>query len=270
MASIIQISDTHFGTEQPPVVDALVNMVRAQNPDLVVLSGDITQRARSRQFQAACQFTDRLQARNLLTIPGNHDIPLFDVFSRILRPYAKYQRLFGENLEPMFDNESLRVITVKTTRRYRHVDGEVSTEQIECVAQLLKAAKPGQLRVVVTHQPVCVIRPQDEENLLHGHEAATRAWAAAGADIIMGGHIHLPYVCALHESMAGLPRKTWAVQAGTAVSSRIRHEAGNSVNLIRYDDTSNMLKVEQWDYQIDSKCFNIARTHTLDREKHGR
>ena len=70
MASIIQISDTHFGTEQPPVVDALVNMVRAQNPDLVVLSGDITQRARSRQFQAACQFTDRLQARNLLTIPG--------------------------------------------------------------------------------------------------------------------------------------------------------------------------------------------------------
>lgn len=270
MASIIQISDTHFGTEQPPVVDALVNMVRAQNPDLVVLSGDITQRARSGQFHAARQFTDRLQARNLLTIPGNHDIPLLDLFTRIFRPYAKYQRLFGDDLEPVFDSESLRVITVKTTRRYRHVDGEVSPEQIERVAQLLKAAKPEQLCLVVTHQPVCVIRPQDEENLLRGHEAAIRAWSTAGVDIIMGGHIHLPYVCALHESLAGLPRKAWAVQAGTAVSSRIRHEAGNSVNLIRYDGASNTLKIEQWNYQIDNKCFAIAHIHELDREKHGR
>lgn len=274
MAAIIQISDTHFGTEQPPVVDALVNMVRAQNPELVVLSGDITQRARAGQFHAARQFADRLHARNLLSIPGNHDIPLLDLATRIFRPYAKYQRQFGDDLEPVYESESLLVITLKTTRRYRHVDGEISQTQIDRVAALLKAAKPEKLRLVVTHQPVCVTRPQDEENLLHGHEAAVRAWSAAGADIIMGGHIHLPYVCALHESFTGLPQKTWAVQAGTAVSSRIRHEAGNSVNLIRYEGPQNdsepdVIKVEQWDYQIDKRCFDIVRVHELNRENTG-
>lgn len=267
MASIIQISDTHFGTEQPPVVNALVEMVHTQAPDLVVLSGDITQRARSRQFQAAREFVDRLQARNLLIIPGNHDIPLFDIFTRAFRPYAKYSRQFGDDLEPVHHSQHLLVITVKTTRRYRHVDGEVSQDQIKRVAELLKTATPSQLRIVVTHQPVNVLRPQDEENLLHGHEAAIRSWSAAGADIIMGGHIHLPYVCALHKSLDGLPRKTWAVQAGTAVSSRVRHEAGNSINLIRYEEKSNLLKIEQWDYQLDKKAFDIARVHELDRER---
>lgn len=267
MASLIQISDTHFGTEQPPVVEALVKLVHEQAPDMVILSGDITQRARTSQFRAAKVFLESLGVPRTLVIPGNHDIPLYDVFTRFFRPYAKYAREFGPTLEPVYKSDDLLIITVKTTRRYRHVDGEVSPEQIERVSDLLQAASPHQLRIIVTHQPVCVMRPQDEENLLRGHKPAVLAWAEAGADLIMGGHIHLPYVCPMHETLANGSRKLWAVQAGTAVSSRIRHEAGNSVNIVRYDPAEpHTIQVEQWDYQVGGRCFDIAKVHALNRD----
>lgn len=270
MATVIQISDMHFGTEQPPVVEALVELVREEAPSLVIVSGDITQRARTAQFRAARVFLDSLAASDMLVIPGNHDIPLFDPFTRFLRPYAKYAREFGNTLEPVHDSGEILAITVNTTRRYRHVDGEVSEAQIARVSHLLSTARPGQLRIVVTHQPVCVMRPQDEENLLHGHKSAIHAWAAAGADLIMGGHIHLPYVCPMHETLAAGSRKLWAVQAGTAVSSRIRHEAGNSINIVRYDaQLPQTARVEQWDYLVGGRRFDLAKVHTLHRDCHG-
>jgi len=267
MTVLLQISDTHFGTEQPPVVEALVRLAHEQAPDLVVLSGDITQRARRKQFRAARAFVDRLGVAVTLTIPGNHDIPLFDVATRLFYPYVNYSQEFGTNLEPVFESDQLLVIALNTTRFYRHTDGEVSIEQIERVAQRLEQAIPTQLRIVVTHQPVAVTRPQDEINLLHGRVEAIHRWAQAGADLILGGHIHLPYVLALHEQFAELPRKLWAIQAGTAVSSRVRHEAGNSVNVIRYKGQGEQrcgAVIERWDYVASQQCFRPVEIKKLD------
>ncbi|MGE5128763.1 MAG: metallophosphoesterase family protein [Sphingomonadaceae bacterium] len=257
MTVVLQISDTHFGTERAPVVEALVRFGREQAPALVVLSGDITQRARRRQFRAARLFADRLGAR-VLAIPGNHDIPLFNLVGRLVAPYANYCREFGAELEPVFESEHLLVIALNTTRAYRHKDGEVSAGQIARVARRLERARPWQLRVVVTHQPVAVTRPHEERNLLHGRAAAVRSWAQAGVDLILGGHIHLPYVLALHEQFPGLPRECWAVQAGTAVSRRVRHDAGNSVNLLRYSGVKanrRCVAVERWDYSCPQQSF---------------
>ena len=257
MRLLIQISDPHFGTEQPPVVEALVRLVRGQSPELVVLSGDITQRARRGQFRAARRFVDRLGAPALLAIPGNHDIPLFNPASRLFKPYANFRRAFGPDLEPMFESERLLAIALNTTRRYRHANGEVSKAQIERVARRLERATEAQLRIVIVHQPVCVTLPEDEANLLRGHAAAVRRWASAGADLIMGGHIHLPFVCALHERQRGLPRPAWAVQAGTAVSRRVRNGAGNSVNLVRYGgpEPFRHCAIERWDFQAAREEF---------------
>ncbi len=257
MTLLIQVSDTHFGTERLPVVDALVRMVREQSPTLVVLSGDITQRARRSQFLAARAFVERLGVPVTLAIPGNHDIPLFDMMARLFRPYANYQRTFGHELEPVFDAEGMLVVTVNTTRALRHTNGSVSPAQVERVARRIERAGDAQLRIVVTHQPVCVTRPQDRHNLLVGHAHAVRRWAAAGADLILGGHIHLPFLQPLHECVVDLPRRMWAMQAGTAVSTRVRHEAGNSVNLIRTSGGAAPRRcvVERWDYLDTSSCF---------------
>ena len=250
MTTLLQVSDAHFGTEQPPVVEALLQLARAEVPDLVVMSGDITQRARRHQFSAARAFVDRLKPAALLAIPGNHDIPLFNVALRALAPYANYSRAFGENLEPVFESAHLLVIGLNTTRPHRHKDGELSTQQIERVTQQLQRAAASQLRIIVVHQPVLAIRKSDEDNLLDGHRQAIPAWAAAGGDIIMGGHIHLPYVRSLRTTFGDLARDIWTVQAGTAVSSRIREGITNSVNLIRCEGAQSprQCTVERWDY----------------------
>lgn len=256
MSVLLQISDTHFGTEQPQVVEALVELVAQQRADVVVLSGDITQRARPAQFRAAKAFVDRLRAP-VLAVPGNHDIPLFDLWTRLRRPYARHIAAFGADLEPLHRSPDLLVVCVNTTRAWRHKHGEISSLQVDRVSRLLADAGPAQLRVVVVHQPVAVTLSEDLPNRVRGHAAALQRWAAAGADLVMGGHIHLPYVIALQD----MARPIWAVQAGTAVSSRVRKDVPNSVNLLCWgeDSAPGCCRIEQWDFSAELEAFVRAR-----------
>lgn len=262
---LLQISDPHFGTEQAPVAQALVRLAKAEAPGLVLLSGDITQRATRTQFRLARAFVDSLGAPAVLAIPGNHDIPLFALGTRCLNPYGRYREAFGDALEPVVDAPECLVIGVNTTRWYRHEDGEVSAAQVERVAARLAQAQPTQLRVVVVHQPVAVTLPQDRANRLHGRDTAVPRWAAAGADLVLGGHIHLPFVLPLHERFAGCARALWAVQAGTAVSARVRSGAPNSVNLVRYSaqPAARVCTVERWDWQAALGDFERVSEHIL-------
>ncbi|RZL66073.1 MAG: metallophosphoesterase [Variovorax sp.] len=267
MSGLLQISDPHFGTEQPPVVEALARFVEAQRPELLVLSGDITQRATRAQFNAARRFVDRLAIPHRLVIPGNHDVPLYAFWMRLFAPYARHRAAFGDALEPTIETAGWAVIGVNTTRWYRHTDGEVSAEQIEQVAQQLQrsAGDASKLRIVVVHQPVAVTREKDAHDLLRGREAAVRRWAEAGADLVLGGHIHLPFVLPLQSVDGTLPRALWCVQAGTALSSRVRAGQANSVNLIRRDAPSQgrQCTVERWDFARSSGEFECAEIHTL-------
>jgi predicted MPP superfamily phosphohydrolase len=249
---LLQISDPHFGTERLPVVEALARLSHDQQPDLLVVSGDITQRARHGQFRAARTFLERL-GKPWLAIPGNHDIPLFDLRARVLHPYARHCEAFGPDLEPEHDSPELLVLGVNSTRWYRHQDGEVSPAQIERVARRMEGAGAGQLRIVVVHQPVAVPEAQDLHNLLRGHEMALQYWAAAGCDLVMGGHIHLPYVAALSD----LARPMWAVQAGTALSWRVRDGVPNSINLLRWgrDAPPGLCLIERWDCKAMGPAF---------------
>ena len=265
MTTLLQISDPHFGTERAQAVQALLQLAREQAPDVVVLSGDITQRARRSQFEAARAFIDALQPPALVAIPGNHDIPLFNFIARMFTPYANYQRAFGADLEPVFDAPHLLVIGVNTTRPRRHKDGELSPAQIDAVARRVQRAAASQLRIIVVHQPVLAIRKSDEDNLLDGHREAVPTWATAGADIIMGGHIHLPYVRSLRTTFDNLTRNIWTVQAGTAVSSRLREDTANSVNLIRCDGAHapRQCTVERWDHDAGAGRFERHTSEPL-------
>jgi 3',5'-cyclic AMP phosphodiesterase CpdA len=267
MTLLLQISDPHFGTEQPPVVAALQRLANTLQPDLVVMSGDITQRARRAQFSAARAFIDTFGATPFVVVPGNHDIPLYNLFARVAHPYANYQRVFGHDLEPVFESAELLVIGVNTTRAYRHKDGEVSVQQVERVARRLQHATARQLRVVVTHQPLVAARANAIRNLLHGRKHAIERWSQAGVDLILGGHIHLPYVTPLHVAYKGLPRQMWAVQAGTSLSSRVRETVPNSVNVIDYDASNTGARraiVARWDFNQASASFEPNMQHELD------
>jgi 3',5'-cyclic AMP phosphodiesterase CpdA len=259
MSVLLHLSDTHFGTEQAPVVEALAALTHQLKPDLLVLTGDITQRARPGQFQAARSFMDRLAAPRL-AIAGNHDIPLFNLWARLWRPYAHHAAAFGHDLEPVFRSADLLVVGVNTTRPWRHKHGQVSAAQVDRVVALLERADAAQLRVVAVHQPAAVIRPEDRVNRLRGSAAALQRWSAAGADLVLGGHIHLPYVVA----PPGLARAVWVVQAGTAVSNRLREAAPNSINVVRWgvDAPAGRCTIERWDHFAAAEAF--ARTAVMD------
>ncbi|MFC4160583.1 metallophosphoesterase family protein [Chitinimonas lacunae] len=265
MSVLLHLSDSHFGTEVPAVMAALARLVASENPSLMVASGDITQRARRSEFARARAFFDQLAVPTQMVLPGNHDIPLFNPLARLFHPYANFCRVFGSELEPVIDLPDWLLIGVNTTRPRRHVDGEVSAAQIASVKARLAAAKPGQLRIVVTHQPMHVTQAEDETNLLHGHAAAARAWTEAGADLLLGGHIHLPFVRMLNERHPDLERELWVVQAGTALSARVRHDAPNSINLLRHvkEDGHCGCLIERWDYHAASDAFIQARAYRL-------
>ncbi|MDO8909781.1 MAG: metallophosphoesterase [Pseudohongiella sp.] len=264
MIRLLQISDTHFGTERPAVMDAIRALCQLQKPELVILSGDITQRARRAQFAAAREFTDQLDAP-LLSVPGNHDLPLFNLFARLSNPYRNYRRYFGDELEPEFETDQVLVIGVNSTRPGRHKNGELSDEQIERVARRLRQASSTQLRVVVQHHPVRAVEASDTENLMIGREKAIPAWVDAGMDLVLAGHIHLPYVLPLYGGQGEDGRQAWTVQAGTAVSERVRGNISNSVNVISYQHIQGKPRcvVERRDYNPDSKAFESALSTTV-------
>jgi 3',5'-cyclic AMP phosphodiesterase CpdA len=249
------------------VVTALQGLVRERHPDLLVFSGDLTQRARPAEFADARRLCDSLGIAHVLALPGNHDIPLFNVLARATRPYANYLAAFGPRLEPMLQTDDFLVVGVNTTRASLHKDGEVSPDQVQRVARQLQGARAGQLRIVVTHQPADVIRDEDRPDRLRGAEPALQAWSRAGADLVLGGHIHLPYVLDLRQRPQPTPRAMWCVQAGTAVSTRVRHDTCNSVNLIHWRPVpagqARSCQVERCDYNAAEGWFATAEVSTL-------
>ncbi|MGR6808105.1 metallophosphoesterase family protein [Sphaerotilus natans] len=231
MSRLLHLSDTHFGTELPGVCDALERLVAGVRPEVLVLSGDITQRATAAQFARARAWLDRLPVPHRLVIGGNHDIPLFDLAERLRHPYRRLSAAFGPEREPRLNLPDWQVLTLDTTRWWRHRDGTLSRAQIARTADTLQAAAPGQIRVVVTHHPLHVTRIGDEVHRPTHHRKALSAWAGAGADLLLSGHVHLPAVVPVAVEPE-VSRRLWSVQAGTAVSHRLREGIPNSVMLL--------------------------------------
>lgn len=268
---LLHLSDLHFGTEQPAVRDALCRLTQRLEPDIALLTGDVTQRARPVQFRAAAEFIRNLGVATVLAVPGNHDIPLFNVWARLIAPYRGYCARFGADREPCYNGAAVFITCVDTTRWYRHKNGEISKAQIERVAEGLQRCAHDQLRIVAMHHPVLAIRMKDEANLVRRRTEALLTWAEAGADLILGGHIHLPYVRALHEGSREVSRKTWTVQAGTGVSTRIRDGIPNSINILRAAPSHRPRRctVERWDYAADVDEFQKVEVTVLYLDREG-
>ncbi|MDO5289271.1 MAG: metallophosphoesterase [Pseudomonadota bacterium] len=272
---ILHLTDLHFGTERPEVAQALLALAAQCRPGLIVLSGDITQRARARQFVRARAFVQQLcaasgadAARDVLAVAGNHDVPLGNLALRLFDPYGPYLRHFaghfghgtGSALAPVIGREGVCLIGVNTTRAWRHKHGQVSAAQVDEVAARLRAAPAHALKLVVTHQPLHVLEADDTKDLARGHRAALARWAQAGADLLLAGHIHQAFVA----PVPGGPM--WAVQSGTAVSRRTRQGVPNSVHVIAYQGlpAGQRAVVQRWDFVAEGaqagRFAPVART----------
>lgn len=232
--TLAHVSDVHFGAEEPALVDGLQQALTDLAPALIVVSGDLTQRARARQFRRARRWLDELPAPHLV-VPGNHDMPLFDLVRRTFLPLWRYRHYITEDLEPLWIGEGVRVLGLDSTRR--RTAGRLTRERLRPIAALAQG-DPGDLRVLVTHHPLI-------DKQVHGYLDALEAAAVVNAEVLLAGHLHLSWRRHVRQD-PGLG--ILQVQAGTATSFRRRKkEPTNSFNVLRWD--GDVLAVELWTWR---------------------
>jgi 3',5'-cyclic AMP phosphodiesterase CpdA len=263
MTSLLHLSNLRFGKEVRPVTEALMRFAREHAPDLVVVSGNLTNGANAEQFGVAKTFVDRLAPARVV-VPGMRDLPGFGP-ERMLAPHERFRRAFGHDLEPVFESPAMLVIAIDSTRRQLFEGGALSAAQIERCAQRLEHASEKQLRIVVLHHPLAAARPEDQPRLVRGHEAAVGAWAEAGADLVLCGQLPTPSVVALHRRYEQLPKTMWAAQAGVAAAARTI-EQGHSFNFIRFEPPTSRrrsMTIERWDHVPERGRFHCVKSEEL-------
>src|SRR5215208_6737418 len=247
MARLVHLSDLHFGAHDPRLVEAVADKADELKPDLIVVSGDFTQRATTDQFKEACRFLEQLRenGHEVLGVPGNHDVPLYDVLRRFLSPLARYRRFIDDTLCPFIELPGAVVLGINTARSFTFKDGRISHEQIEFIRETFARTDPDTMRVLVTHHPLFAIPVGEKvERAIGRQELALDAIEQAGVDILLAGHAHH---ASSHLASDLVTRAGGAlvIQAGTATSTRLR-EQHQSFNVIDVDRETVTLTVECW------------------------
>lgn len=226
---LAHLSDLHFGQLDVSTLPALRTALSRVGPDLVIVSGDLTQRARTREFLEARAFLDSLPYPKLV-VPGNHDIPFFDVVSRFRTPLAKYRKHIGPDAEPVFSDQEIAVVGINTARSLTFKSGRIDAAQRARVCAHF--ADAGGTRVVVTHHPFAPARNGHKADVVGGAREAIRTFAQCRVDLVLSGHMHMGGVRESSTCFLSPNHSMLLVHAGTATSDRRRGQV-NSCNIIR-------------------------------------
>jgi 3',5'-cyclic AMP phosphodiesterase CpdA len=230
--TLVHLSDVHFGRIDPSTVEPLAATIVAVRPNLTVISGDLTQRARTGQFHAARRFIDALP-RPVLVVPGNHDVPLWNVAMRFVAPLARYRRHISADLTPVYRDDEIVAVGVSTARSLTIGEGRISMSQVRDIVGMLARGPSSAVRIVVTHHPFDLPPGVGEQRLLGRAYPAMARLAAAGADLFLAGHLHLSHIGHSAERYRIAGHSALVVQAGT-VSTRSRGEQP-SFNVLRIE-----------------------------------
>jgi 3',5'-cyclic AMP phosphodiesterase CpdA len=269
MRTIIHLSDLHFGRVDREVADALAATVASIAPQVVVVSGDFTQRARAEQFRDARAFLDSLGAPAVV-VPGNHDIPLHNVFARFLTPLAGYRRYITTDLTPSYAdpaaNPELVIVGTDTTRSFTVGGGGIRRREVRRIRDILSALDESVVKVVVAHHPFDT--PYAAATLRGSHRGAeaVELLTRAGVDLFLTGHLHVSYAgpTATRYKVAG--RSAIVVEAGTATSTRVRGES-NAFNVVRID--ASAMVVEHLEWQPGARAFAPGTVQRFARTADG-
>jgi 3',5'-cyclic AMP phosphodiesterase CpdA len=213
---IAHLSDLHLGAHSPEAVDSLLTDVTVAAPTLTIVTGDLTMRARARQFVAACRVLDQLPGPRLVVL-GNHDVPL-DPVRRFARPYQAYLRDPPGPLDPVLEAPGVRALGLASMPRWRWKSGRVTREQAAVVARTLGSTPPGALRLLALHHP---LSPGGLATIA-GRSRLFEALIDGQVDVVLAGHTHVPSTRLLDVVSAGRARQVLEVVAGTATSTRLR------------------------------------------------
>lgn len=261
MRTIAHISDLHFGRTDPAVVNGLADDLCKRSPSLLVVSGDFTQRAREKQYQQAADYLRRLPQPQLV-VPGNHDIPLFDVIRRFFFPLHRYRRHITRDLRPFYHDPELFVLGINTARSFTHKSGWISEEQLLDVKQRICGLPATITKVVVTHHPF-IPPPRDlGADVVVGAARYLDQMESCGVDLLLAGHLHLAYHDDVRSHHEAAKRSILSIQAGTATSTRRRGEP-NAYNWITVSPGLCTVAVRVWN--AEKLCFEESIVTRYER-----
>lgn len=244
MRTIAHLSDLHFGRHDDQVAEALLADVSLKSADLAIVTGDLTQRGRIHQFEAARSFLDRL-GKPVLVVPGNHDIPLYDLIQRFVGRLARYQRFITGDLHPFIDDGEIAVLGLNTARSAAIANGRVSRSQARTIVSAFANVPADRTRIVAAHHPL--LAPKGTAATLVGRAVLAReALSGAGVHIVLGGHHHHALSAESAPDPVEARREILVVQAGTAISERLRGET-NSYNLLQIQPHRVTCAIRLWD-----------------------
>jgi 3',5'-cyclic AMP phosphodiesterase CpdA len=265
-ARIAQLSDIHFGAHDPRIVAASEAWLAEQRPDLVVVSGDFTQRARLEQFREAAAWLERLRAagHRILTVPGNHDVPLYDLARRFGTPLRRYKRYISRDLCPWFEDDDVAVLGINTARSLTFKSGRINREQMALIEARFGVVAESKTRILVTHHPLYAMPVGEGGELSEAvgrHDDAARAVCRAGVHIALAGHFHRTYAAAARK-MVERAGGALIIQAGTATSVRLRNNELQSFNWIHAHRNNDIeLQVIAWDGEAFRRGSHVRFTY---------
>ena len=218
MTTLFHVSDIHFGAEDPAAIAWFADTVRNERPDAVIVTGDLTMRARHAEFAAAGEWLESL-GRPVTVEVGNHDLPYFNPFARFLQPYARYARL-ERMVERPLELPGVAIVPLRTTARFQWrvnwSKGHVSTRELATTLSLVDAAPDSHFQIVAAHHPLIELGTRSTANTRGGANALDRL-AAAGVRAVLSGHVHDPF----DRAVDARGRTIRLIGAGT-LSERVR------------------------------------------------
>lgn len=235
---IVHLSDLHFGRHDGRLVRQLYTVVWALRPDVVAVSGDLTQRALAAQFREARSFMDGLPSPHVI-VPGNHDLPLYNLFARVFNPLGGYTQFITRDLAPTLSDDVVWITGVNTTRATTWKSGRVDARALTRVRATIRDAAPAAVRILVAHHPFDI---PDSRKAATALEALT----AAGIDVFLTGHLHASYAGHTAQRYNTGGRPAIVVEAATATSTRLREEP-NGFNVLRVASRSVLVERHAWD-----------------------
>ncbi|MGZ8260578.1 MAG: metallophosphoesterase family protein [Caldimonas sp.] len=262
MRTVVHLSDLHFGRTDPKLIEPLLAAIGSIRPDVVVVSGDLTQRARKRQFEEARDFLARIRWPQVV-VPGNHDVPLYRVWERFLSPLGKYRRIVQSDLEPSFVDGEIAVLGVNTARSLTFKGGRINEEQMTSIQRRLAPLGDAVTKVVVTHHPFDLPDQKGNVALVGRAGEAMAVFARCGVDLLLAGHFHKSESGSSEDRHPFAGYSALVVAAGTATSTRGRGEE-NSFNVVRIE--RDVIVVERWIWNAEAATFRHDRGDRFARE----
>jgi 3',5'-cyclic AMP phosphodiesterase CpdA len=223
MTRIALLADLHFGSVPPQLAEQLTRDLGRIRPDLIIIAGDLTMRSTRIEFADAKSWLEGLEAP-LLVLPGNHDLPVWNVFERFTNPFARYSRASGAKLMPVFEDGQSFILGLNTTAIWqpnlRWHEGTARRRDVAAARLLLTQAPLEKARIVATHHPLLPIEGFPRSRPVRRAARAMAMLAEQKVEMLLSGHIHQTYAVALKRPGGTVI----AVGAPTALSTRMRGE----------------------------------------------